>query len=260
MNNNIIYVKRGDILKSKMQTIVNPVNCKGVMGAGLAKKFKENFPKMYNDYVAQCKNEILKIGKPILWKNPNIHGKWILNFPTKDNWRNPSQISWIEMGLKEIKKNYKAWRIKSIAFPALGCNLGGLSWIEVKPLMEKYLSSIDIPVELYIPKMEKMETILEIFMENFKKQFEKEIRKIAIISPLFPDYCGITDWKKRDSIDILIAITKKIDDDFWKQVKKNIPNRKKVEIIHALKNTAFEKNSYIYNVNFQIKTFARQKA
>lgn len=197
---NIKYTQ-GDIFKSKMQTIVNTVNCKGVMGAGLAKKFREKYPEMYEDYVKQCKSGELRIGKPTLWKGD----KWILNFPTKEDWRMPSKLEWIEEGLKYFVTQYKKWGITSIAFPALGCDLGGLSWIEVRYIMEKYLSQIDIPVEIYIPKMTPMEKILDYIIRDLDIKNNENIKKINIIRSFYPDSDGWTDWKKTDTLKINIV-------------------------------------------------------
>lgn len=124
------------------QTIVNTVNCMGVMGAGLALEFKLRFPAMYEDYVKRCKQKDVKIGKPYLYRE--YHSPWILNFPTKYHWRYPSKMTWIEQGLEYFVSNYKRGGITSIAFPKLGSSHGGLDWKHVKTVMEKYLRKVDI--------------------------------------------------------------------------------------------------------------------
>ena len=47
----MVKVLFGNILDSKAQTIVNTVNCVGIMGKGIALEFKEQFPDMFSDYV-----------------------------------------------------------------------------------------------------------------------------------------------------------------------------------------------------------------
>ena len=44
----------GDLFESGAQTLVNTVNCVGVMGKGVALAFRKRFPEMYADYVARC--------------------------------------------------------------------------------------------------------------------------------------------------------------------------------------------------------------
>ncbi|ERT04848.1 macro domain protein [Lyngbya aestuarii BL J] len=127
-----------------VQTIVNTINCVGVMGAGLALEFQLRFPEMERDYVERCKKKEVKVGKPYLYRN--YKRLWILNFPTKNHWRYPSKIEWIEEGLKYFATNYKRGGITSVAFPKLGCSNGGLAWADVSPLMEKYLQNLDIDV------------------------------------------------------------------------------------------------------------------
>ena len=142
----IHYVK-GDIFESKAQVVVNTVNCKGVMGKGLALAFKQKYPDMFVDYQRDCKTGKLHIGRPTLYQHSN---PWILNFPTKDHWRHPSKLEYIEQGLEFLVDNYKNAKITSIAFPKLGAQNGKLSWDEVGPLMARYLSQLDIDVYIYI--------------------------------------------------------------------------------------------------------------
>lgn len=70
-------------------------------------------------------------------------------FPTKYHWKNPSYIDWIEAGLDRFAKEYKNFKIDSIAFPMLGCGCGGLKKEDVLPLMIEKLKDLDIDVEIY---------------------------------------------------------------------------------------------------------------
>lgn len=145
----IKYV-RGDLLKSPAQVLVNTVNTVGVMGAGIALQFKEQYPEMFQKYQLLCKKKLLDIGKLYLWKPTNTSSKEILLFPTKKHWLNLSELNWIEAGLQKFVENYERLNIKSIAFPKLGCGNGGLSWHDVKPVMEKYLEPLPIKIYVYI--------------------------------------------------------------------------------------------------------------
>lgn len=148
----MIQYLKGDLLSSKAKTLVNPVNCKGVMGKGLALEFKRRWPQMFLDYQEYCKTGDLRIGKPVLLFGDRE--KQILCFPTKDNWRDRSSYKIITDGLSGLSENWGDGRdstLESIAFPALGCGLGGLEWSKVKPLMEIYLTGWAIDVEIYEP-------------------------------------------------------------------------------------------------------------
>ena len=120
----IIY-HRTSLLKSTSQTVVNTVNCVGVMGKGLAAAFKKQYPEMFERYKNICDQKLLDVGKLWLWKGPD---QWVLNFPTKKHWRSPSQIEWIEAGLQKFVDHYERQGIKEIAFPKLGCGNGNLDW------------------------------------------------------------------------------------------------------------------------------------
>jgi O-acetyl-ADP-ribose deacetylase (regulator of RNase III) len=140
----LIY-RRTSLLESTAQTLVNTVNCVGVMGKGIAKDFKQREPDMFAAYKRICDKKLLEPGKLWLWRESS---QWVLNFPTKQHWRNPSKLEWIEAGLKKFVQNYQKLGITEISFPRLGCGNGGLDWNAVRPLMEKHLRAL--PIQVYI--------------------------------------------------------------------------------------------------------------
>lgn len=160
----MVKVLTGDILDSKAQTLVNTVNCVGIMGKGIALEFKEQFPDMFNDYVARCNRNEVRLGKPYLYKR--LTPPWILSFPTKGHWRSVSRIEDIVKGLKYLLQHYKEWGITSLAVPPLGCGQGQLEWKIVGPTLYRYLSQLDIPVELYAPYGTPHEELNIEFLEN----------------------------------------------------------------------------------------------
>jgi len=88
----------GDILQSKAQTLINTVNCVGIMGKGIALEFKKRFPEMFEDYAQRCTRKEVRPGVPYLYKTPFL--PQIINFPTKDHWKNVSRIADIERGFR----------------------------------------------------------------------------------------------------------------------------------------------------------------
>lgn len=138
---------RGNLFESKAKVLVNPVNTVGIMGKGLALQFRKKYPHTYSVYKAACKSNLLMIGKLMITHEED---RDILLFPTKTDWKLPSKIEYIEAGLKKLVISYREKEIKSIAFPKLGCGLGGLDWNDVKQLMEKYLKSLPIDCYIYI--------------------------------------------------------------------------------------------------------------
>ena len=139
----------GDLFEAKAQTLVNTVNCVGVMGKGVAAEFKRRFPAMFNDYAARCERKQVRLGEPYLYHD--LTGQRIVNFPTKDHWRSPSRLSDIEHGLDYFARHCVEWGIESVALPPLGCGNGGLAWSEVGPLIFRKLRDLPISVEVYAP-------------------------------------------------------------------------------------------------------------
>ena len=152
-----IWIVQGDMFTSGMQTLTVSVNTVGVMGKGLASRFKYMYPGAYVVYERLCKEKKLRLGKPFIYVpeeeefEEEYKGRRFLFFPTKGHWKEKSRLPMIEKGLDWFIEHYREYGVESIAFPALGCGLGGLRWEDVGPLMVQKLSKVDISVEIYLP-------------------------------------------------------------------------------------------------------------
>lgn len=145
----IIY-SQGDILQTEAKAIVNPVNCVGTMGAGLALQIKRAYPYVFDGYRDACKRGEMQPGMVFSVTLPDDSAKVIINFPTKRHWKSKSKLEDIRAGLDALKAAVARLALPSIAVPHLGCGLGGLNWEEqVKPLVEQFASEVDIPVWIY---------------------------------------------------------------------------------------------------------------
>jgi O-acetyl-ADP-ribose deacetylase (regulator of RNase III) len=149
MSTSDVRVLVGDLFMSNAQTLVNTVNCVGIMGKGIALGFRERYPAMYRDYVHRCERGEVQLGRPYLWSP--LFDRWILNFPTKYHWRSLTKREDIVAGMEHLAKNHRDWGITSLAIPPLGCGEGRLEWSIVGPTLYEYLVALDIPVELYAP-------------------------------------------------------------------------------------------------------------
>jgi O-acetyl-ADP-ribose deacetylase (regulator of RNase III) len=150
----------GNIFDSPCQTITNPVNCAGIMGAGLALQFRNRFPEMHADYVARCQSGEVRLGCPYLFKRSEL--PWILNFPTKRFPRDKSDFLSIARGMDFVLEHYRDWGIASLAIPALGCGLGGLDLLQVGPGLYAGLRRLDIPTELYVATRSDFDLLCEL--------------------------------------------------------------------------------------------------
>lgn len=136
------------IFDAGTEAIVNPVNCVGVMGAGLAKAFKDRYPEMFRKYKAECNIHslnTLKPGRVFVCQDGEVT---IICFPTKNHFSENSKIEYIDEGLISLVRAIKRNNIKSIAIPMLGCGLGGLSKNDVLPLMYKHLSTVECEIKI----------------------------------------------------------------------------------------------------------------
>ena len=144
-----MVIRNGDIFNSEATTLVNPVNCSGVINKGPALEFCGRYPDMADEYFDLCGKKKIKPGKPHFYVDES--GISILNFPTQKHWQSPSKLSYIARGLEWLRENYEKSGIETIAFPALGCGQGGLQFKNVYSLMEAMVSDLPICVEVYTP-------------------------------------------------------------------------------------------------------------
>ena len=137
----------GDIFDYELEAIVNPVNTFGVSGKGLALAFKLKYPANYEYYRSFCLDGELIISNILPYQDVDVSKqppqlRLIINFPTKQHWKNPSQLEWISQGLYALRQLIIQRRINSIGIPALGCGEGGLRWYDVRSEIVNYLQDL----------------------------------------------------------------------------------------------------------------------
>jgi len=178
----------GNLFDSKAQTLVNTVNCAGIMGKGIALEFRKRFPEMYEDYLCRCNRKEVKLGFPYVYKN--LIPPYVLNFPTKEHWRSDSKLEDIIKGLEYLVKMYKEWDITSLAVPPLGCGQGQLEWQVVGTTIYRYLSKMHIVIELYVPYVALDEEPRSGFLEH---DIDTEMPKSRRIQPAWVAIVDILD-------------------------------------------------------------------
>ncbi|MFT3868900.1 MAG: macro domain-containing protein [Nibricoccus sp.] len=152
----MIELVQGDLLAARTEALVNAVNTVGIMGKGIALQFRNRFPEMFVAYETACRSGLVQSGKMHVFDRGEscTSARWIINFPTKKHWRDASRLSDVETGLVDLVATVQRLRIKSIAIPPLGCGLGGLDWVAVRPRIETAFASLaDTKVLLYAPSV-----------------------------------------------------------------------------------------------------------
>lgn len=145
---------KGNLLDSTADVLVNTTNCVGVMGKGLAFMFKKRYPDLELWYKKQTKG----------FKPGDIHfydpgdGKLVASVATKNHWKNPSKLEWIEAGAYNLRvicedlsgsKEIDYLPIESVAVPPMGAGLGGLNKFDVLEVLVEEFDRSNISFWLY---------------------------------------------------------------------------------------------------------------
>ena len=149
----MIELTQGNILKAEAEALVNTVNCAGFMGKGIALQFKKAYPENFDAYHKACAVGEVQPGRMFIFDlHSMLNPRFVVNFPTKRDWRANSRYEDIESGLQALVTDIRRLRIRSIAMPPLGCGLGGLDWNKVRPMIERAFAPLaDVRLLLFAP-------------------------------------------------------------------------------------------------------------
>ncbi|OBU10122.1 hypothetical protein AYY19_09925 [Photobacterium aquimaris] len=219
----MIEFVNGDFFDFDADIRVNTVNCVGVMGAGVALAFKQKYPEMFKDYVKQCKKGLIRPGRPSVWETGDMFSKKleIINFPTKDHWRKPSEYEYIESGLSWLAAYLDKKQNVTVTLPALGCGHGGLDWEQVKDLIQRHLGHTPNKILVFEPMSSK--NAGKKSTSSAKNLDKHQIKTIQSLSPEYPQllklytekelyiFNGRTSYQKFDVT--LVTSTKPTDEE-----------------------------------------------
>lgn len=156
-----VRIVHGDILDSEENLILHQVNCKGVMGGGLAKQIREKWPGVYEEYRRAC--EVANIDKNVF--NPHLLGKtlycsvgpaqWVVNLFGQESFGKEAGVVYTDYNALKgclLSIHDSAWRCGwSIAIPyGIGCGLGGGDWKGVVlPMILDIFEKSSVEVKIY---------------------------------------------------------------------------------------------------------------
>lgn len=180
----MITYTQGNLLDAPVEALVNTVNTVGVMGKGIALMFKERFDRNFALYAAACKAKEVQVGHMFVTETEQLTGpRWIINFPTKQDWRSPSRLEWIEQGLVDFRRVLVERQIRSVAIPPLGAGNGGLDWPSVKERIDDALGDLsDTEVVVFEPT-DKYQNVAK------RAGVEKLTPARALVAELVRRYC-----------------------------------------------------------------------
>ena len=148
---NIKYIKK-DITELNEGVLVHGVNCRGVMGSGVAKAIRRKWPVVYDEYIKFVKqhdtaksilgkiNPVIVSGKPFL---SVINAFTQINYGRKGIYADPLAIYNCLVLSTRISDQ--------LHIPKIGCGLGGLHWeMEVLPIIETIVyDNMDVSFTVY---------------------------------------------------------------------------------------------------------------
>ena len=149
----MLHELSGDILFSGAKAIVQGVAPNDDFHQGLALQLRERMPAMYKDFRHYCQTQHPKSGE--LWTWMSADGRYLVNLFTQEaaytHGSKPghASVSHVNHTLHALRNFVQKEKVSSLALPRLACGIGGLDWDEIKPLIEKQLGVLKIPVYLY---------------------------------------------------------------------------------------------------------------
>jgi O-acetyl-ADP-ribose deacetylase (regulator of RNase III) len=135
----VIRLKKSS-LWSEPVYIVNPVNCVGVMGAGIALEFRKSFPIMYELYKIVCSRKLLWPGDLLTY---HADRRVVINVATKGHFKYPSHLSYIKDIVSNLNSIYPDNQT-TIGMPKIGAGHGGLEWRLVQYQLQEALCNINV--------------------------------------------------------------------------------------------------------------------
>jgi len=136
-----------DLFELSVDALAHGCNSQGVMGDGIAAVFKAKYPNMFLEYEAYCKAELFKPGEVHYYNSRTSRKPSVINLCTQLTKSSGARPEFIRKSFEAVLKNYKDWKVRSIAMPEIGCGLGGLNWNrDVKDIVYEVFGTSDLEV------------------------------------------------------------------------------------------------------------------
>ncbi len=167
INNTELKIVKGDIAELEVDAIVNPANEKLLMGVGVAKTIREKGGQSIEDEAV--KKGPLGIGEAIETAAGSLKTKYVIHAVTLDKDYSVDEAS-IRSACRNSLEVAKRLRLDSVAFPALGCGVGGLS-----PKAAAKIMSQEVLKHAKYDPAALGEIVFVLFDDAVFKVFDKEI-------------------------------------------------------------------------------------
>lgn len=144
-----IIKKSGSLFETNAPALVQGVNCKGLMGAGIAVVFRKDFPAMYEAYARICSFDELAPGGVFHWDATDTQPA-VYNIASQSNPGADARLDWLSISLKKSLRHAAGQGYDRVAMPLIGCGIGGLNWADVEPVVEQLSNECGVDVEVWV--------------------------------------------------------------------------------------------------------------
>ncbi len=141
--------KTGDLLKATEGVIGHGVNCKGVMGAGIAKAIRAAYPaEMFEQYRTASLTRELVPGSVDWYRVCDKSQPDLLNIASQNSPGADARLEWLAEGMLLALPLAKALGGEALAVPRIGCGIGGLTWeaVEAVFITSSIATGVDVVV------------------------------------------------------------------------------------------------------------------
>lgn len=146
----------GDLFRANAAAIGHGVNCRGLMGAGIAKEFRRRWPNMYDEYRKLCEERLLQPGQIYPYRiarDPEEDPSpwYVINVASQEYPGPDASYEWLESGVRAALDFCTDRGLVSLALPRIGCGIGGLSWEKVRDTLERVQLEYGVELEIWSP-------------------------------------------------------------------------------------------------------------
>lgn len=124
--------------------VVHGCNAQGVMGSGVARIVRNDFPAAYYEYVRKYEETGLKLGEVI--PAQVLPGRFILNAITQEFYGAPPTVyvsyHAVRVAFGIVRKFSEENGIETINYPMIGAGLGGGDWGKISAIIDEQLDGL----------------------------------------------------------------------------------------------------------------------
>jgi O-acetyl-ADP-ribose deacetylase (regulator of RNase III) len=151
----MVIHKTEDIFTIETDVLVHPVNCVGILGAGIGRRYKELFPEMWAEYKMACSLGMVFPNRIHHYKTRSGPQKFIVSLPTKSHPKRPGTFKDIKAALLDLSQFVWKEGLSTIVMPRIGCGLGGPAFHDIFPSISQIFGQMP-GVELSIVHLDKL--------------------------------------------------------------------------------------------------------